>query len=124
MTRTLVIADDEAPLRRLLRMLTERDGRFTVVGEAGDGQRTLEVVDACDPDLLLLDLGLPRLDGLQVLERLDRRRRPRTVVLTGFDDAATHRSARGLGAAECLVKGRDFTRVLDTLAAAGTAGSR
>lgn len=123
MTRTLVIADDEAPLRRLLRMLADRDGRFTVVGEAADGQGALDLVDACDPDLLLLDLGLPRLDGLQVLERLDRRRRPRTVVLTGFDDEATHRSARELGAAECLVKGRDFTAVLDALAGAGTAGA-
>jgi DNA-binding NarL/FixJ family response regulator len=119
MRHSLVIADDEAPLRRLLRMLADRDGRFTVVGEAADGQHTLDVVDACDPDLLLLDLGLPRLDGLQVLERLGPRPRPRTVVLTGFDDEATHRSARELGASHCLVKGRDFGQVLDTLAAAG-----
>lgn len=120
MTRTLVIADDEPGLRRLLCILADRDGRFTVVGEAADGQGALDLVDACDPDLLLLDLGLPRLDGLQVLERLDRQQRPRTVVLTGFDDPATHRSARELGAAECLVKGRDFAQVLDALAAAGT----
>lgn len=115
MSWTLVIADDEQPLRRLLRILVERDGRFTVVGEAADGAQALELIDEHDPDLLLLDLGLPELDGLQVLERLASADRPRTVVLTGFDDAPTHRRAMQLGAFRCLVKGRDFAEVVPSL---------
>jgi DNA-binding NarL/FixJ family response regulator len=114
-TWTLIIADDEAPLRNLLRLLVARDGRFEVVAEAVDGEQALELVARHDPDLLLLDLGLPRLDGLQVLEQLGDPSRPRTVILTGFDDPHTHRQARDLGAADCLVKGRDFSALLDAL---------
>lgn len=118
MTRRLIIADDEAPLRDLLRHLIERDGRFDVVAVAADGEETLALVAHHDPDVLLLDLGLPRLDGLQVLERLAAQDRPATVVLTGFDDPTTLRAARELGAVSCLVKGRDFGRLAEALASA------
>jgi CheY-like chemotaxis protein len=117
-TRSVLVVDDERPLRRLLVLLLERDGRFEVVGEAGDGVTALAEVERLDPDLLLLDLGLPELDGLEVLERLDGRARPTTVVLTGFTDPATLERARSLGASDCLVKGADLTRVPDRLAAA------
>jgi DNA-binding NarL/FixJ family response regulator len=117
--RTLVVVDDDTSLRFLLRTLIAADDRFLVLGEAADGVGALEVVDELDPDLLLLDLGMPHMDGLQVLERIGGRRRPRTVVLTGFADDETHARAIGLGAAACLVKGRDFHRLLEVLADAG-----
>ncbi|MEX1164372.1 MAG: response regulator [Nitriliruptor sp.] len=118
MTRTIVIVDDEPGLRRLLVLMIRRDGRFEVVAEAGDGLAALDAIGRHDPDLLLLDLGLPELDGLEVLEQLADRRRPATVVLTGFTDATTHEKARSLGAVDCLVKGTDFDRIVETLAAA------
>lgn len=112
---TLVVVDDEAGLRRLLVMLLARDGRFEVVAEAADGEAALAAVEQHEPDLLLLDLGLPRLDGLEVLARLQGRQRPMTVVLTGFADAATLAEAGSLGAAACLVKGDGFAHVAATL---------
>lgn len=115
MRPTLVIVDDETPLRVLLRKLITRDGRFDVVAEGGDGQEALDLVERHDPDLLLLDLGLPELDGLQVLERLNGSDRPQTVVLTGFDDPYTRQAVEELGAADCLVKGTDFQQILDCL---------
>lgn len=115
MTRSVVVVDDEPGLRRLLVMLLERDGGFTVVAEAGDGVEALEAVRRHDPDLLLLDLGLPRMDGLEVLERLRGGARPSTIVLTGFADDATLAQAGELGAVECLIKGGDFSRVTETL---------
>ncbi|MFA9445791.1 response regulator [Egicoccus sp. AB-alg6-2] len=121
MTLTVVVVDDEPGLRRLLVLLIERDGRFRVVAQAEDGIEALAAVREHDPDLLLLDLGLPHLDGLEVLEQLQGRVRPAAVVLTGFADPATLERARSLGAADCLVKGEDFARVIEVLYATGVA---
>lgn len=118
MSVSVVIADDQGTIRALLRRYIERDGRCHVVGEAADGQRALEVLGEVDPDVLLLDLGMPVLDGLEVLAALDGAARPRTVVLTGFADAYTSERARELGAVACLVKGRGFAELADALVAA------
>jgi DNA-binding NarL/FixJ family response regulator len=114
-TRSVVVVDDEPGLRNLLVMLLERDGGFDVVAEAGDGVEAIEAVAQHDPDLLLLDLGLPRMDGLEVLAELQRRPRPTVVVLTGFTDEATLAEARALGASTCLVKGEGFALITDAL---------
>lgn len=118
MTRSVVVVDDEPGLRRLLVLLLERDGRFTVLAEAADGVEALEAVRRHDPELLLLDLGMPQMDGLEVLEQLQGSTRPITVVLTGFADPATLARATSLGAAACLVKGEGFSRLADVLHAA------
>ena len=64
--KTVLLVEDEEPLRRVLRDLLEREG-FTVV-EAADGVQALDEVDRSAPDVLVLDLNLPRLDGYGVLE--------------------------------------------------------
>jgi DNA-binding NarL/FixJ family response regulator len=115
MTRSVVVVDDEPGLRSLLIILLERDGGFDVVAEAGDGVEAIEAVTRHDPDLLLLDLGLPRMDGLEVLAELQNRPRPTTVVLTGFTDESTLAEAEALGASTCLVKGEGFALVTDAL---------
>jgi DNA-binding NarL/FixJ family response regulator len=114
-TRSVVVVDDEPGLRNLLVLLLERDGGFDVVAEAGDGVEAVEAVTHHDPDLLLLDLGLPRMDGLEVLAELQGRLRPTTVVLTGFTDEATLTQAETLGASTCLVKGEGFALVTEAL---------
>jgi DNA-binding NarL/FixJ family response regulator len=115
---SILIADDEPALRRLLTMLLERDPRLDVVGEAADGREALDRVEELDPDVLLLDVRMPNVDGLEVLDALRGRSRPRIVVLTGFADPVTHAAALELGAAACLVKGRDFAALPDVLAGA------
>jgi DNA-binding NarL/FixJ family response regulator len=115
MMRSVVVVDDEPGLRGLLLILLERDGGFDVVAEAADGVEAIEAVAQHDPDLLLLDLGLPRMDGLEVLAALQGRPRPTTIVLTGFTDEATLAEARALGASTCLVKGEGFALITDAL---------
>ena len=81
MPRTVLIVDDHARFRRFARGLLEADG-FTVVGEAADGESALVAADALRPELVLLDVLLPGIDGFTVAERLAGAARPPIVVLT------------------------------------------
>jgi DNA-binding NarL/FixJ family response regulator len=113
----VVIADDDDALRALLRATLEREDRFLVVGEARDGLEALDEVSRSDPDLLLLDLAMPRMDGHEVLEKLAPEPRPTVVVLTGLDDDLVARTLRA-GAACYLEKGSAFDGLCDALAQA------
>ena len=63
MTLRVVIVDDEPPARARLKALVEQDGLGTVVGEAGDGRAALEAAIEHEPDLVLLDIRMPVMDG-------------------------------------------------------------
>ena len=117
MIRT-VIADDAADLRLLMRIVLDRDVRFDVVGEAADGLEALAVVDEHDPDLLVLDLAMPNMDGLEVLQRLQARDRPPIVVLSGFKNQEMVSRALALGAKDFITKGEDIADLPDALARA------
>ena len=114
-TRRVLIAEDDPSLRPLLRLLLESDERFEVVGEATDGVEALELLEASDPDLLLLDIAMPRMDGLQVLDHLDGRSRPAVAVLTGFVSDQLAEQVRASGAT-CFQKGAAFRDLPEQLA--------
>jgi CheY-like chemotaxis protein len=67
--RTVLIVDDHAPFRRMVRRLLEAGG-FCVIGEAGDGASALTAAAALGPDVVLLDILLPDMDGFEVARRL------------------------------------------------------
>lgn len=118
---SVVIADDAEDLRFLIRMALTADGRFEVVGEAGDGVEALELVDSVQPDVLLLDLGMPRMDGMEVLEHLGRSgRQMPVVVFSGFTSDRMKQRALELGAVAFIEKGADLKVVPEQLAAAVT----
>jgi DNA-binding NarL/FixJ family response regulator len=122
-TVRVVIADDHTSLRYMLRVAFELAG-FAVVGEAGNGDDALTVVDEADPDVVLMDVTMPGLDGITAT-RVIRERHPGTVVviLTMHDDASLVVDAVSAGAAAYLIKGYDVEEVVGTVRAVSEDGT-
>jgi DNA-binding NarL/FixJ family response regulator len=113
----LVVADDAEILRSLLVKAFNRDPRLTVIGEAGDGERALRVVTELEPDVILLDLSMPVLDGLGVLGRLPAT--CRAVILTGYGEGEMAGKCRELGAREFVEKGTPIPAIVAAILRAG-----
>jgi DNA-binding NarL/FixJ family response regulator len=101
----VVVCDDEALMRSALRLvLTPAEG-LEIVGEATNGAEAMALVERTTPDIVLLDLRMPRLDGLRCLDRLQRMHpNVTTVVLSGADDEASIEAALRRGAARYVLK--------------------
>lgn len=106
MKRSVLLVDDVADLRFLLRVVLENDGAFQVVGEAGDGLAAVDLASRLAPDVILLDLSMPTMDGLEALPRL-RQVLPTCViaVLSGFEGSRVASSTAALGADAYFEKG-------------------
>jgi NarL family two-component system response regulator LiaR len=101
----IVLADDHAVVREGLRAFLELQEGIEVVGEAADGEEAVEEAERLRPDVLLMDLVMPRLDGVGAMREL-RRRRPeiRVIVLTSFAEDERLLPAIQAGAAGYLLK--------------------
>lgn len=117
----MALVDDEASLRQLLRSSLEAREGFEVVGEAADGAEAVHVVGRCQPDVVVLDLGLPDLSGLDVIPRI-RAVAPaaRVVVFTGSVEGDFEGRAKTAGAHAFAVKGQDLRYLLDLLERIGS----
>jgi two-component system, response regulator PdtaR len=101
--RSVVIAEDEALIRMdLAEMLTEEG--YAVVGEVGDGAKAVELAEALRPDLVILDVKMPVLDGITAAERIASKRIAPVVILTAFSQRDLVERARDAGAMAYLVK--------------------
>lgn len=111
----VLIADDSDDLRMLCRLLLERSGAI-VVGEAANGPDAIDLADACGPDVALVDLAMPGVDGLEVT-RVIKERHPecRVVVFSGFEEAKVGDLCRDAGADRYLRKGVDGPTLVSTL---------
>jgi two-component system, NarL family, nitrate/nitrite response regulator NarL len=104
-TVRIVIADDHPIVRDGLKKLLLLEDDFEIVGEAGDGREVLDKVQELDPDVLLLDLRMPNLDGLSALQALQQsNRRTRVIVLTASEDKNEFVQAMKLGCSGIVLK--------------------
>lgn len=118
----VLLVDDVPEARRLLRTILDDDARFRVVGEAVDGVEGVELAGRLEPDLILLDVVMPRLSGLEALPRIRQAApRARVVVLSSSDNHELEDEVRLLGAVGHLDKGLGPDELVDSLLAmAGT----
>ena len=118
------LVEDQTIVREGLCSLLALVDDIEVVAQAVDGEEAVELVRNDPPDVLLLDLRMPRLDGLGVLKRLgEDRRLPPTIILTTFDDAALALDAVRAGARGYMLKDvslEQLTGAVRTVAAGGT----
>ena len=116
-TLRIVVADDERPARSyLVAMLGTFEG-VGVVGEARDGAEAVELIEREKPDLALLDLQMPEVDGLGVVRLLKREALPLVAFVTAYDEYAVR--AFELNAVDYLLKPVERTRLAETLRRTG-----
>ena len=101
--RTVVIAEDEVLIRMDLAEMLVEEG-YDVVGQAGDGARAIELAEELRPDLVILDVKMPVLDGISAAESIARQRIAPVIVLTAFSQRELVERARDAGAMAYLVK--------------------
>jgi DNA-binding NarL/FixJ family response regulator len=109
----VLIADDHPVVREGLAAILGSQEDITIVAEATDGEEACELYDQHSPDVLILDLRMPKKDGLQVLSELMSSRvpEPRIIVMTAFESEEDIRRASGAGAKGYLVKGADPQKI-------------
>jgi response regulator NasT len=101
--RRVVIAEDEALIRLDLAEMLAEEG-FEVVGQAADGEEAVRLVEGLRPDLVVLDVKMPKLDGISAAERIAGQRIAPVVILTAFSQRELVERARDAGAMAYLVK--------------------
>lgn len=101
----ILLVDDNQDFRSFLRRLLEKDQDFSVVGEASDGLEAIDRVHALPPDIILMDLAMPRLNGLESTQAI-KAERPETkvIIFTQYQEDAYRRAAAEYGADAFLPK--------------------
>ncbi len=116
---TVVVVDDHRLVRAGLRTIIDASDDLRVVGEAADGGEAVEVVRHLDPDVVLMDLSMPGVDGIEAIRRLRAARATApVVVLTSFAEADRVRAAVEAGAIGYLLKDSEPGDVLNAVRAA------
>src|SRR6266540_3494420 len=113
-TVRVLIADDEPPFVEMVEALLAGDERIEVVGTAGNGRQAVELALSLAPDVMLMDISMPFLDGIEAVRRI-RAQRPEAsiLMLTGSNISADIDRSRQAGAAGFLTKDRIAGHLID-----------
>jgi DNA-binding NarL/FixJ family response regulator len=118
----VVIADDDQGFAALLATLVTTDGRFDVVGQARDGSEAVALTFERAPEIVLMDVVMPVVDGVEATRTiLALRPETKVIAVSGADDAQLALDARLAGAVEFVQKGRVADDLLDAMVAAAPA---
>jgi two-component system, chemotaxis family, protein-glutamate methylesterase/glutaminase len=116
---SVVLADDDAGFLESLRLLVEQQPLLSIVAVAYDGLEALDRVDELDPDAVVIDLHMPRLDGVSAVARLRHDHGSLCLIaLTGDSDPLLHRAAEEAGADTVMLKGEMLDGLSDRIVAA------
>lgn len=120
----IVLVDDQTLVRQGIRSLLELAGDITIVGEAGDGDEALGAIAREKPDVVLLDVRMPKKNGLDVLRELKTKDAvPPVILLTTFDDDETFLAAVRAGAKGYLLKDVSLEQLTDAIRAVAAGGT-
>jgi DNA-binding NarL/FixJ family response regulator len=119
----VLIADDHQLMRQGIRALLEKAKDIEVVGEARDGQEAIDLSERLDPDVVLMDIAMPGLDGLRATERLTTRKtRAKILILSMYSDETLVRQALRNGAKGYLVKNGNRDQLIAAIRALSQGG--
>jgi DNA-binding NarL/FixJ family response regulator len=113
---TILIVDDHPLLRRGVRDVLEENSRFRIVGEASDGEEAMRLVSSLKPEIAIVDIDMPRLNGLEMLRSLRQLPFPvKSIILTMYKEEDMFNAAMDLGAKAYVVKDNAATDILAAL---------
>jgi DNA-binding NarL/FixJ family response regulator len=111
----VLLVDDQPTVRRGLSLHLSTESDIAIAGEAGDGQTALELVTSLEPDVVVLDISMPGMDGFETAKRIRELASPAIVMLSLHDDAASRARAEASGANAFVSKCDASDRVVETI---------
>ena len=113
---SVVVCDDVPELRRLAQIVLEEDGEMEVIGQAGDGREAVDVVGRLQPDVVVLDLSMPEMDGLEAIPLIHQvAPAAEIVVFSGFEEGKVAEIALSLKASRYVRKGAPLEELRDAV---------
>jgi DNA-binding NarL/FixJ family response regulator len=115
-TATIIIADDHPLMRKGLKDIIDNSNNWSVIGEAGDGESALELIEKLKPSAAIIDIDMPKLNGLEVVKIINQKKLPvRTIILTMYDKETIFNRAMDLGVMGYVLKDSAVTEIVEAL---------